>query len=189
MKKLVKERRILTIIFAIAIVACNSSISAEVVENQNSFEIPVEFSNSGNGYVVTEETEWFEDGKMYSLNKGDVIGVCEDNIQARYVGEITAEHYGGREFEVYSATGYPTGRQRVSARTRAKASINNSDTAFRYVKSYSRATYELFGEIRVDSGRVWGQTYETEYWSEAHTDWRPTSLARDLQARTYWGTE
>ena len=33
MKKLVKERRILTIIFAIAIVACNSSISAEVVEN------------------------------------------------------------------------------------------------------------------------------------------------------------
>lgn len=159
------------------------------MNNQNFSGIPNEFNNSSNGYIVTENSEWHEDGSLYSLNEGDVIGICEDNIQARYVGEITAEHYGGREHEVYPATGYSTGRQRVSARRRAKASINNLDTAFRYVKSYSRARYEHFGDVRYDSGRVLGKTYETEYWSEAHTDWVSTSIAQDLQARTYWGTE
>lgn len=174
--------------FAAAIVSCNSAVSAEVVNNQNFSGIPDEFNTSSNGYIVSENIEWYEDGRMYSLNEGDVIGICEDNVSTRSVGEITAEHYGAREHEVYPATGYPTGKQRATARTRAKASINNSDTAFRYVKSYSRATYEFFGEVRIDSGIKWGKTYETEYWSEAYTNWHPTSLVRDFETNSYWGT-
>lgn len=100
MKKSVKKCRILAIICVAALVSCNSAISAEVVNNKNFSGIPDEFNTSSHGYIVTENIEWQEDGSLYSLNAGDVIGICEnkDNVRNRSVGEITAEHYGGREY-------------------------------------------------------------------------------------------
>ena len=182
-------------------------------------EIYVEDNGEDNAYYVDENVTWEDSDSRHGLQEGDVIGICknisnsDNKISYSVHGEentiteqtscirnsvkakssksgdnITAQHIGYRDYQRYSGTNNLTGKQRVHAETLASISYTqNGCKKSQYIDSYSLARYELFGNVRVTSGKKWNKDYT--FWSYANTDYLSDSIARDLQARTYWGTE
>ena len=200
MKKLGNKKKVFISLCAAALtvtasISTVSAFNAEPVLNGTARLQAVSTQNSDGSYTVTQDVAWQENGATHGLQAGDVIGIRENsggNKRAiQYDGNIRAEHYGYRDYQKYPSTDNQTGKERVYAKTRATMTYKqNGVTKTVYVDSYSRARYEVAGISKIDSGRKWnwqmpGQTY----WSEAYTGWISFSLARDYQARTYWGTK
>lgn len=176
------NKKIFSIILALAMstgVCVSASAATEESVSAKVAIVP------GDKITIKDDTVWEENGNTYELLEGDVLGVCCDTVNqnARSTSsKITAEHYGKRQ------TDGVNNRQRVVAETRATETVTkNGNTSSKYVNSYSVARYEWLWSVIVTSGKQWSSG--NSYWSYAATDWMDYSSARDIQARTYWGTE